>query len=40
MLVKHNVKTVTFESNSAGEYFGRDVMEIVKRTGWKMQCKV
>lgn len=30
MLIKHNVKTVTFESNSAGEYFGRDVMEIVK----------
>lgn len=30
MLIKHNVKTVTFESNSAGEYFGRDVMDIVK----------
>ena len=24
MLIKHNVKTVTFESNSAGEYFGRE----------------
>lgn len=32
-LVKHNVKTVVFESNSAGEYFGRDVMAIVKEKG-------
>lgn len=33
MLIKHNVKTVVFESNSAGEYFGRDVMQIVKDQG-------
>lgn len=33
MLVKHNVKTVVFESNSAGEYFGRDVMALVKGLG-------
>lgn len=33
MLVKHNVKTVVFESNSAGEYFGRDVMSLVKGLG-------
>ena len=33
MIIKHNVKTVTFESNSAGEYFGRDVMDIVKSQG-------
>lgn len=32
-LIQHNVKTVVFESNSAGEYFGRDVMEIVKENG-------
>lgn len=32
-LIKHNVKTVVFESNSAGEYFGRDVMDIVKDKG-------
>lgn len=32
-IVKHNVKTVTFESNSAGSYFGKDVMEIVKKLG-------
>ena len=32
-IVKHNVKTVTFESNSAGAYFGKDVMEIVKKLG-------
>lgn len=33
MLIKHNVKTVVFESNSAGEYFGRDVMKIVREQG-------
>ncbi len=33
MLVKHNVKTVVFESNSAGKYFGRDVMNLVKEQG-------
>ena len=33
MLIKHNVKTVVFESNSAGEYFGRDVMALVKGLG-------
>lgn len=33
MLVKHNVKTVVFESNSAGRYFGRDVMNLVKEQG-------
>lgn len=32
-IVKHNVKTVVFESNSAGEYFGRDVIDIVKKLG-------
>lgn len=30
MLIKHNVKTVVFESNSTGKYFGRDVMNLVK----------
>lgn len=39
MLVKHNVKTVTFESNSAGEYFGRDVMEIVKELGGRCSAR-
>lgn len=39
MLVKHNVKTVTFESNSAGEYFGRDVMEIVKNIGGRCSAR-
>ena len=32
-LIKHNVKTVVFESNAAGKYFGRDVMELVKNGG-------
>ena len=39
MLVKHNVKTVTFESNSAGEYFGRDVMQIVKDLGGRCSAR-
>ena len=39
MLVKHNVKTVTFESNSAGEYFGRDVMESVKNQGGRCSAR-
>lgn len=39
MLVKHNVKTVTFESNSAGEYFGRDVMELVKQQGGRCSAR-
>lgn len=33
MLIKHNVKTVVFESNSAGGYFGRDVINLVKEQG-------
>lgn len=39
MLIKHNVKTVTFESNSAGEYFGRDVMEILKQQGGRCSAR-
>lgn len=39
MLIKHNVKTVTFESNSAGGYFGRDVMEIVKKQGGRCSAR-
>ncbi len=32
-LIEHNVKTVVFESNSAGGYFGRDVMQLVRNQG-------
>lgn len=39
MLIKHNVKTVTFESNSAGGYFGRDVMDIVKKQGGRCSAR-
>lgn len=39
MLIKHNVKTVTFESNSAGEFFGRDVMDIVKDQGGRCSAR-
>ena len=39
MLIKHNVKTVTFESNSAGEFFGRDVIDIVKQQGGRCSAR-
>jgi hypothetical protein len=39
MLIRHNAKAVTFESNSAGEYFGRDVMEIVKSQGGRCSAR-
>lgn len=39
MLIKHNVKTVTFESNSAGGYFGRDVMDLVKNQGGRCSAR-
>lgn len=39
MLIKHNVKTVTFESNSSGGFFGRDVMEIVKQQGGRCSAR-
>ena len=39
MLLKHNVKTVTFESNSAGGYFGRDVMELVSKAGGRCSAR-
>ena len=39
MLMKHNVKTVTFESNSSGEYFGRDVMKIVEENGGRCSAR-
>ena len=39
MLIKHNAKTVTFESNSAGEYFGRDVMQLVSEQGGRCSAR-
>ena len=39
MLIKHNVKTVTFESNSAGEYFGRDVIQLVSEQGGRCSAR-
>lgn len=39
MLFKHNVKRVTFESNSAGGYFGRDVMELLEKKGGRCSAK-
>ena len=38
-LTEHNVKRVTFESNSAGGYFGRDVMELVEANGGRCSAR-
>lgn len=38
-LIEHNVKTVTFESNSAGSFFGKDVMDAVKKGGGRCSAK-
>ena len=40
MLIKHKVVTCTFESNSAGEYFGRDVEKLVKDTGHRINIRL
>lgn len=39
MLVKHHVGTCTFESNNAGEYYARDVGELVKQLGGRTSIK-
>lgn len=38
-LLEHNVKTVTFESNAAGSFFGKDVMDLVKNQGGRCSAK-
>ena len=38
-LIEHNVKTVTFESNSAGSFFGKDVMELVRNQGGRCSAR-
>lgn len=40
MLIKHKVVTCTFESNSAGEYFGRDVEKLVKDAGYRINIRM
>ena len=39
-LVKHKVPMALFESNNAGEYFARDVEELVKKQGWKTSIRL
>jgi len=39
MIIKHNVKLVTFESNAAGTYFGKDVMAIVDKNGGRCSAR-
>ncbi len=38
-LMEHNVKTVTFESNAAGSFFGKDVMEMVAKSGGRCSAR-
>ena len=40
MLVKHKVPMAQFESNSAGEYYARDVEDLVKKQGWKTSIRL
>ena len=39
-LVKHKVSVAQFESNSAGEYYARDVEEIMKKNGGKTSIRL
>lgn len=38
-LAKHNVKTVTFESNASGGFFGRDVIKEAEKLGARVSAK-
>ena len=38
-IIKHNVKTVTFESNAAGSFFGEDVMKQVEKQGGRCSAR-
>ena len=39
-IVEHKVNTGVFESNAAGEYFARDVEQMVKSLGWKCSVRL
>lgn len=39
MLIKYKVSTATFESNAAGEYFARDVEQIVRDSGHRISVR-
>lgn len=40
MLMKHKVPMAQFESNSAGEYFARDVEELCKKQGYSVSIRL
>ena len=40
MLIKHKVSLAQFESNSAGEYFARDVDEMCKKQGYSVSIRL
>lgn len=39
MLIKHKVVSCTFESNNAGEYYARDVEEMIRKLGGRISVK-
>lgn len=39
MLMKHKVSSCMFESNNAGEYFARDVEELIKKQGGRISIR-
>jgi len=38
-IMEHDIKTVTFESNAAGSFFGKDVMEMVAKSGGRCSAR-
>lgn len=40
MLIKHKVSLAQFESNSAGEYYARDVEELCKKQGYSISIRM
>lgn len=40
MLIKHKVPMAQFESNSAGEYYARDVNELCEKQGYKISIRL
>jgi len=40
MLIKHKVPMAQFESNSAGEYYARDVGELCEKQGYKLSIRL
>lgn len=38
-IIEHHVQNVTFESNNAGDYYGKDVVELCRAEGYKVGAR-